>query len=81
MFSKQEGHYSFNCEQELFLNTRPHQTVWIESKLRSPANPGTYRAVFRLHHSGNVVFGEEAKLHVVVVQKEKDPVLNNKPQL
>ena len=68
VFTKSEGHYSFNCKQELFLSTRPQKTVWIEVQLRSPASPGVYRANFRLFHSGNVVFGDEATLHIAVVQ-------------
>lgn len=35
-------------------------------KLCAPRSPGVYRATFKLFHSGNVVFGEEARLHVVV---------------
>ena len=82
VFTKAEGHQIFDCEQEIALGTPPKFRSKIEVEFQSPSAPGVYRASFRLFHSGNVLFGDEAKLHIVVQQDDalvmpKAPVVSS----
>ena len=82
VFTKSEGHQIFDCEQEIALGTPPKFRSKIEVQFHAPSAPGVYRAAFRLFHSGNILFGDEAKLHIVVQQADalvmpKAPVVSS----